>query len=113
MKKLLILAVLLFATQANAAPIQVNSPSATISLSTSSACVNVPSGSFTTVRIYHTAADVVYFAAGGASTTAAAGTTYVAPGAIEVFTLPANATKACGIATSGTGTAYLQFSTGE
>lgn len=65
-----------------------------------------------TVRVYNAAATVAFFKTGASDVTAATTDTFVAPGAIETFTIPIGHTHVAVILASSTGTVYVQRGSG-
>ncbi len=96
--------------------IRVNNPSAELSGSTTSARVAIPgSNNVTNVRLSWAGTDYAYVRSGDSNVTATANTTaWLAPNSsVEMFSVNPNDTHIAVIAKSGTGTLYIQATTGE
>jgi len=86
-----------------------NTSTVNISATTSSASVALPSGiPSRSLRIFNNAGAVAFIAFGGSSITAATSTSVpIAVGAVEVLSIPPEATYVAAILASGTGTVYF------
>jgi hypothetical protein len=85
--------------------------SATLAITTSSANVQLPSGSGTRFLLQNSGTAPIFFATGGSTVTATASSTPLLGGEAKVFTLDPSATYIAGIV--GTGTATLYITRGE
>ena len=90
-----------------------------LAVSTTSASAALPNASLLTrggqvVRIYNaTSAPAFFRPSPTASPTAVTTDTFVAPGVVEIFSLPPNTSHVAAILTAGTGTLYIQRGLGQ